>query len=109
MLFCNNGTDGAGSTWLLEDNTPGDMTVLGNFGYRPTKLRLRNTHFEGRGTQTWRFVAEPINGIMNFTYVDPATGQAHHCDATCPLSNDTNVPYQVPLKLASPLTRVVGF
>lgn len=71
------------------------MTVLGNFGYRPTKLRLRNTHLQGRGTKTFRFVAQPIDGIMNFTYVDPATGKTQACDATCPLSSDTSIPFQV--------------
>jgi hypothetical protein len=96
VLFCTNGTDGPGSTWLLEDQTPGDMTVLGNFGYRPTKLRIRNTHYSGRGTKTFRFVAQPIDGIMNFTYTDPATGKTAACDATCPLSNDSSVEFQVP-------------
>ena len=95
-MFCNNGTDGAGSTWLLQDNTPGSVTVLGNFGYRPTKLRLRNTYFQGRGTKTFRFVAQPINGIMNLTYTDPTTGQTRACDATCPLSSDPTVAFQVP-------------
>lgn len=95
VLFCGNGSDGPGSTWLLRDNTPGDMTVLGDFGYRPTKLRLRNTHFQGRGTKTFRFVGLPIDGIMNLTYVDPVTGATHACDATCPLSNDSNIEFQV--------------
>ena len=80
------------------------MTVLGEFGYRPTKLRLRNTHFQGRGTKTFRFVAQPIDGIMNFTYTDPATGQAAHCDATCPLSHDPSVEFQVP-RANSPLVQ----
>jgi hypothetical protein len=79
------------------------MTVLGNFGYRPTKLRLRNTHFQGRGTKTFRFVAHPIDGIMNFTYVDPATSETHACDATCPLSNDPNVEFQVHFPSSSKL------
>jgi len=94
VLFCNNGTDGPGTTWLLQDNTPGDLTVLGNYGYRPTRLRLQNTHYQGRGTKTFRFVALPIDGIMNFTYTDPTTGQSMSCDATCPLSNDTSITYQ---------------
>ena len=71
------------------------MTVLGNYGYRPTRLRLRNTHFQGRGTKTFRLVAHPINGIMNFTYVNPSTGATMACDAQCPLSNDTTVQFQV--------------
>jgi hypothetical protein len=71
------------------------MSVLGDFGYRPTRLRLRNTHFDGRGTKTFRLVGLPIDGIMNFTYVDPTTGATLSCDATCPLSNDTSIEYQV--------------
>ena len=70
------------------------MTVIGNFGYRPTKLRLRNTHINGRGTKTFRFVAQPIDGIMNLTYTDPTTGKTVACDATCPLSNDTTLEFQ---------------
>jgi hypothetical protein len=81
-------------SWLLQDVTPGSVTVLGNFGYRPTRLRLRNTHIANRGTKTFRFVAHPIDGIMNLTYTDPATGQTTACDATCPLSNDSSIQFQ---------------
>ena len=88
-----NGQDGAGNTWLLEDNTPGFWNANLSFGFQPTKLRLWNTHQDGRGTQTFRFTAFP-NAIMNFTYIDPATGKNTTCDARCPLSNDTKVSYQ---------------
>ena len=89
-----SGQDAAGSTWLLEDGTPGFWKANLSFGFQPTKLRLWNTHQEGRGTQTFRFTALDINGIMNFTYIDPKTGKNSTCDARCPLSNDTSVKYQ---------------
>ena len=92
VLFCANGT--GNTTWLLEDVTAGSLTVLGNFGYRPTRLRLRNTHIPNRGTKTFRFVAHPIDGIMNLTYTDPSTGQTRACDASCPLSNDSSLQVQ---------------
>ena len=88
------GTDGTGNTWLLADNTPGSWKAEFGFGFEPTKLRLWNTHQDGRGTQTWRYTAMPIDGIMNFTYVDPATGQNSSCSSECPLSSNASVKYQ---------------
>ena len=90
-----SGQDGFDSTWLLADDTPGSWTAIMNFGYEPSKLRLWNTHQDGRGTKTFRFTAFPINGIMNFTYTDPDTGEEGlFCDARCPLSANTSVSYQ---------------
>jgi hypothetical protein len=89
-----SGTDGAGNTWLLADNTAGSWSASFGFGFQPTKLRLWNTHQDGRGTKTWRYTAQPINGIMNFTYIDPATGQNASCTSECPLSSNTSVKYQ---------------
>lgn len=94
-IICKtNGEDGSGDTWLLEDNSPGWWRADMNFGYEPSLLRIWNTHQDGRGTQTFRFTAIPIDGIMNFTYTDPDTGVVGHCDALCPLSSQTSVPYQ---------------
>jgi hypothetical protein len=89
-----SGTDGAGNTWLLADNTPGFWKASFGYGFEPTKLRLWNTRQDGRGTKTWRYTAFPINGIMNFTYIDPATGQNASCTSECPLSSNASVPYQ---------------
>lgn len=89
-----NSTDGAGNTWLLQDNTPGSWEAQFSFGFQPSKLRLWNTHLDGRGTQTFRFTALPLNGIMNFTYIDPATGVNATCTSECPLSSSTDVEFQ---------------
>lgn len=88
------GTDNSGDTWLLADNSPGFWKATFRFGFEPTKLRLWNTHQDGRGTKAWRYTALPINGIMNFTYIDPATGQNASCSSECPLSSNTSVKYQ---------------
>lgn len=77
--------EGSGSTWLLADTSPGFWRADFGFGFQPTKLRLYNTKFEGRGTKTWRYTALPDGGIMNFTFVDPTTKQQTFCDARCPL------------------------
>ena len=94
VICKTNGDDGPGNTWLLDDNTPGWWRADMNFGYEPSLLRIWNTHQDGRGTQTFRFTAIPIDGIMNFTYTDPDTGVEGHCDALCPLSSQKSVPYQ---------------
>jgi len=94
-IVCKTGgVDGAGNTWLLADNTPGFWKASFGFGFEPTKLRLWNTHQDGRGTQTWRYTAFPIDGIMNFTYIDPATGQNASCTSECPLSSNSSIKYQ---------------
>lgn len=93
-LACSSGSDGPGQTWLLQDKTPGTWGASFGFGFEPTKLRLWNTRQDGRGTKTFRFLAFPINGIMNLTYVDPATGQNATCTSECPLSNDPKAEYQ---------------
>lgn len=94
-IICKNGsTDGSGNTWLLADTTPGFWRADFGFGFEPTKLRLQNTHQDGRGTKTWRYTAFPINGIMNFTYIDPVTGQNASCTSECPLSSNASIPYQ---------------
>lgn len=94
-IVCKTGgIDGSGNTWLLQDNTPGAWRATFNYGFEPTKLRLWNTHQDGRGTRTWRFTAQPINGIMNFTYIDPATNQNLTCTSECPLSDDPTVKFQ---------------
>ncbi|KAG6027494.1 hypothetical protein E4U41_000928 [Claviceps citrina] len=93
-VVCSAGKDGPGTTWLAADGVPATWEAEFGFGFQPTKLRLYNTHHEGRGTKTFRFLAFPLNGIMNFTYVDPATGQNATCTSECPLSNDANIKFQ---------------
>lgn len=93
-IICSNGIDGAGTTWLLGDGQVGSWTADFRHYFRPTKLRLRNTHFEGRGTAEFRFTAFPIGGIMNLTFVDPADNTKKHCESRCPLSDDPKVEFQ---------------
>lgn len=87
-----NGT--GDQSWFLPNNSPGYWRARMGFGFQPTKLRLYNTNQGGRGTKTFRFTANPINGIMNFTYTDPETGEQAACDARCPLVQDPSSPYQ---------------
>ncbi|EGD99637.1 hypothetical protein TESG_06982 [Trichophyton tonsurans CBS 112818] len=88
-IICpTDGQSGPGKTWLLTDNAPGYWRANLHYGFRPTKLRIRNVVMDGRGTKTFRFTALPDGGILNMTYVDPESGQKIPCDARCPLSND---------------------
>ncbi len=78
-------TQGDNNTWLLADNAPGFWKADFGFGFQPTTLKMFNTNYQGRGTKTFRLIALPLGGIMNFSYVDPSNGQKAYCDATCPL------------------------
>lgn len=94
-IVCKTGgQSGPGNTFLLADDTPGFWRADMNFGYEPSLLRVYNTHYQGRGTKTFRFTAIPLNGIMNFTYTDPDTGVTGHCDSRCPLSSNPSVTHQ---------------
>lgn len=79
------------STWLLADDSPGYWSASFGFSFKPTVLRLRNAVMQdGRGTKTWRFRALPDTGIMNFTYVDTATGKNRVCTPTCPMPQENH-------------------
>ncbi|TWU77178.1 hypothetical protein ED733_008524 [Metarhizium rileyi] len=93
-IVCSAGKDGPGSTWLAADTMPATWRADFGFTFHPTKLRLYNTHMDGRGTKTFRLLAFPINGIMNLTYVDPLTGKNASCTSECPLSNDPSIKFQ---------------
>ncbi|OLL22935.1 Polarized growth protein rax2, partial [Neolecta irregularis DAH-3] len=81
-IICPSAQDTPGSTWLAADNRSAYIYVVQGFTFRPTKLRIRNTMYQGRGTKTFRFIAYPISGIMNLTYTD-SNGVNQYCDADC--------------------------
>ncbi|KAH7328859.1 cellular morphogenesis protein [Stachybotrys elegans] len=93
-IVCSDGSDEPGRTWLLQDATPGAWQADMGFRFEPTKLRVRNTHLDGRGTRTFRYIAIPDGGIMNFTYIDPGSGQNSSCTSECPLSDNAEVEFQ---------------
>ncbi|OJJ47036.1 hypothetical protein ASPZODRAFT_131964 [Penicilliopsis zonata CBS 506.65] len=93
-IICSTGEDGEGDTWLLTDYSPGYWRAEMGFVYEPTKLRLYNTHVDGRGTKSFLFRRLPDDGIMNLTYTDPDSGDEVSCDASCPLSNSTTELYR---------------
>ena len=92
ILCPSNQTDE--QIWALPENAAGFWRASMGFGYQPTTLRLYNIQEGDRGTKEFRFTAEPINGIMNLTYTNPETGQKAFCDATCPLAQNSSLPYQ---------------
>ncbi|KAL2867133.1 putative cellular morphogenesis protein (Rax2) [Aspergillus lucknowensis] len=94
-IICHtSGAEGEGNTWLLADYGQGYWRADMRFNFHPSKLRLYNTHFEGRGTKSFLFRALPDNGIMNLTYTDPDTGDDLTCDQYCPLSDSSDEEYR---------------
>lgn len=85
--------DSTATPWTLKHNTPGSWTASLRYGFEPSRIRLWN-NLEGPGVKTWRFTALPNTGIMNFTFTDPVTGDDVFCDATCPLAQNSSLPYQ---------------
>lgn len=83
----------SGSNWKLTDNRQGTWTASWPMYFTPTKLRLYNLDDSTDGTKTFRFIAFPLNGIMNFTYTDPETGDKKTCDANCPLPQSSTKKY----------------
>ena len=93
-IICRSDSEtGQGDTFLFEDGSPGSWEADFALGFVPTKLRIFNTEFEGRGTREFRFTALPIDGIMNLTFID-ADDQRQFCDATCPLRPGGEVEFQ---------------
>ncbi|KAL4753478.1 hypothetical protein BDW72DRAFT_25910 [Aspergillus terricola var. indicus] len=94
-IICQtSGAGGAGQTWLLADYALGYWRADMRYNFSPTKLRVYNTHYEGRGTKSFLFRRLPDNGIMNLTYTDPSTGDDVNCDQYCSLSDDTDEEYR---------------
>ncbi|KAL3462335.1 cortical protein marker for cell polarity-domain-containing protein [Aspergillus heterothallicus] len=93
-IVCPSGAEGEGDTWLLADYALGYWRAEMRFNFQPSKLRLYNTHFEGRGTKAFLFRALPDNGIMNLTYTDPDTGDNVNCDEYCTLSDSSDEEYR---------------
>lgn len=89
-IICKTGSqDGSGNTWLLQDNTAGYWEGAYYFGFNPTRLRLYNTQYEGRGTRTFYFEDMNSGGILNMQY-DDADGNNQSCSARCPLAQNTS-------------------
>ncbi|KAF2482561.1 cortical protein marker for cell polarity-domain-containing protein [Neohortaea acidophila] len=83
-IICKTGGDGPGNTWLLSDNRGGFWQGTYGFGFIPTKLRLYNTKYQGRGTKSWAFENLANGGYLEFNYTD-SSGNTQLCASNCPL------------------------
>lgn len=92
-IICSSGKASKGNTYLLHDYAPGYWRAELGFTFAPSKVRLYNTHLDGRGTKDFLFRALPDNGIMNLTYTDESGNKAY-CDQSCPLSSSTSEKYR---------------
>ncbi|KAJ5360056.1 Rax2 [Penicillium concentricum] len=93
IICSTNGEAAKGKTYLLHDYAPGFWRADLGFDFFPTKIRLYNTHLDGRGTKDFLLRALPDNGIMNLTYIDES-GKKTSCDSSCPLSSSTSETYR---------------
>ncbi|KAJ5836246.1 Rax2 [Penicillium robsamsonii] len=93
IICSTNGEAAKGKTYLLHDYAPGFWRADLGFDFFPTKIRLYNTHLDGRGTKDFLLRALPDNGIMNLTYIDES-GKKISCDSSCPLSSSTSETYR---------------
>lgn len=85
----------AGNSWKVAPNNGGQWAVQlpsEMNGITPTKLRLYlPPGSSSNGVKTFRLYTYPNNGIMNLTYVDPKTNRLAHCDASCPLLQESEL------------------
>jgi hypothetical protein len=93
IVCSTSGVAGKGKTYLLHDYAPGYWRAMLGFTFFPTRVRLYNTHLDGRGTKDFLFRALPDDGIMNLTYTD-TSGNTIHCDSSCSLSSNTSEKYR---------------
>ncbi|CAN6627068.1 bud site selection protein Rax2p [Trichomonascus vanleenenianus] len=82
-----------GSGWSLTNNRAGMWKADWPFFFTPTRLRLYNLKDSDNGLKEWYLLSFPINGIMNFSYVDPDTQQTKYCDQACPLAPSSQAEY----------------
>ncbi|KTW27870.1 uncharacterized protein T551_02837 [Pneumocystis jirovecii RU7] len=76
------------SSWILADAKIGKWIAIFQYVFRPKKIRFKNSDVSNYGTKTFRLISLPINGIMNFSYIDPVTKKQAFCEASCPLQQD---------------------
>lgn len=93
IVCSTSGEAGEDKTYLLKDNSPGFWQAELGFEFHPKKLRLYNTHYDGRGTKNFLFQARPDNGIMNMSYTDDG-GNTAYCDQSCPLPSSDKDKYR---------------
>ena len=91
-IICQTGEDGPDNAWLLADGTQGYWEGNYSYGFIPTKMRLYNTKYQGRGTKTFYFQNLNSGGIPNLNYID-SNGQNQSCSSVCTLPQD-NTTYQ---------------
>lgn len=74
-----------GSTpWTMTDNRQGTWRANFPYFFTPSTVVVDNLpESSGGGTESFRFLAFPLNGIMNLSYVED--GETKYCDAFCTL------------------------
>ncbi|QIW96436.1 hypothetical protein AMS68_001954 [Peltaster fructicola] len=112
-IICKVGSqDGSGNTWLLNDNTAGYWQGAYAFGFNPTKLRLYNTQYQGRGTKSFYFEDLNSGGILAMSYTG-SDGKEAYCSSNCPLpqtnSNYTDFHFTPPIGMSTFRIQIVDW
>ncbi len=108
QIFCPQGPDGPGNSYLFQDGIDGQLTVRTFRQTDARAFRIGNTGYEGRGTSAFRIVAIPDNTVLDLLYLDPTTGQNATCRESCPLAPASVVPYQDFLIADTPNNNAAG-
>ncbi|KAJ1979880.1 hypothetical protein H4R33_005614 [Dimargaris cristalligena] len=88
--ICTVNANRARNPWLLRDLMPGFWRVDFTRSIRPALLRIKNTNWNGRGTQTFRLESAPQYVAIALSYIDPNTNKRIKCTESCPLALDSS-------------------
>ncbi|KAI9014562.1 cortical protein marker for cell polarity-domain-containing protein [Phycomyces nitens] len=94
-IVCSNNTLPVPDTpWLLQKGVPGYWEATFAYSIQPSLFRISNTHYDGRGTNSFSIIALGSNEYFELSYLDPVTQQTVICSEECHLSNDTTIAFQ---------------
>ncbi|PVU91360.1 hypothetical protein BB561_004425 [Smittium simulii] len=86
---CKGSPNDFSSPWLLRDLLPGYFQIMFHNKLAPTILRIKNTQFAGRGTQSIRVERLSDNAALQMIYIDKSTNLKKFCTNECYLDQNS--------------------